>query len=88
MNGIYRRKFCFKDYIDFYDSYEHNNHKLKTFKVNFISDTFDDFVDDLLTSDIDLLKGELDLLIMQYLFQSINLESLNNGFEENDTLAA
>lgn len=56
--------------------------------MNFISDTFDDFVDDLLTSDIDLLKGELDLLIMQYLFQSINLESLNNGFEDNDTLAA
>ena len=50
--------------------------------------SFDIFVDDIISSENNLLKGELDLLIMQYLFQSINLESLNNGFEENDTLAA
>ena len=42
--------------------------------MNPLSDTFDDFIDDIINSDINLLKGELDLLIMQQLFQSINLE--------------
>ncbi len=37
---------------------------------------FNDFVDDLLSSDTDLLKYELDFLLMQYLFQSIDLEAL------------
>ena len=41
--------------------------------MNPLSDTFDDFVDDLLSSDVDLLKGELDLLIMQHWFSSIDL---------------
>ena len=61
--------------------------------MNPLSDTFDDFIDDIINSDINLLKGELDLLIMQQLFQSINLESINNlysnnEFQENDNLAA
>ena len=30
--------------------------------MNPLSDTFDDFVDDLLSSDVNLLKGELDFL--------------------------
>ena len=41
--------------------------------MNLLSDTFDVFVDDLLSSDVDLLKGELDLLLMQHLFNSIDL---------------
>ena len=39
-------------------------------------EVFNDFVDDLLSSDENLLKYELDFLLMQYLFQSIDLELL------------
>ena len=54
-----------------------------------LSDTFDDFVDDLLLSDINLLKGELDFLLMQHLYNSIDLKRINNNeIENNETLAA
>ena len=57
--------------------------------MNLLSDTFDDFVDDLLSSDINLLKGELDFLLMQHLFNSIDLKSINKTeIEDNDSLAA
>ena len=57
--------------------------------VNPLSDTFDDFVDDLLSSDVDLLKGELDFLVMQHLFNSIDLMRINKTeIEDNDSLAA
>jgi len=57
--------------------------------VNPLSDTFDDFVDDLLSSDFDLLKGELDFLLIQHLFNSIDLNLLNKSeIEDEDTLAA
>ena len=57
--------------------------------MNFLSDTFDDFVDDLLSSDFDLLKGELDFLLMQYLFNSVDLKSINKiKIEDNESLAA
>ena len=39
---------------------------------------FNYFVDDLLSSDVNLLNNELDLLLMQYLFNSIDLNSLKN----------
>ena len=42
-----------------------------------LSDTFDEFVDDLLSSDVNLLKGELDFLLMQQLFNSIDLKRIN-----------
>jgi len=45
--------------------------------VNPLLDTFDDFVDDLLSSDVDLLKGELDFLVMQHLFNSMDLKRIN-----------
>ena len=52
-------------------------------------DTFDDFVDDLLSSDVHLLKGELDCLLMQDLFKSIDLKLLNKiEIEDSETLAA
>ena len=44
-------------------------------------DTFDLFVDDIISSDNNLLKGELDLLLMQYIFESLDLNNLNNHFE-------
>ena len=54
-----------------------------------LSDTFDDFVDDLLSSDINLLKGELDFLLMQHLFNSIDLKLINNAeIDNNESLAA
>ena len=57
--------------------------------MNNFSDNFDDFVDDLLSSDVNLLKGELDFLLMQHLFNSIDLKLLNKTeIEESDSLAA
>ena len=57
--------------------------------MSFLPDTFDDFVDDLLSSDVNLLKGELDFLLMQYLFNSLDLKLINkNESEKNESLAA
>ena len=57
--------------------------------MNLLSDTFDDFVDDLLSSDVNLLKGELDFLLMQHLFKSIDLKHINKNETINDeSLAA
>jgi len=57
--------------------------------VNPLSDTFDDFVDDLLSSDFNLLKGELDFLLMQHLFNSIDLKLINKTeIEDSESLAA
>ena len=54
-----------------------------------LSDTFDDFVDDLLSSDVNLLKGELDFLLMQHLFNSIDLKLINKfEVEDNESLSA
>ena len=54
-----------------------------------LSDTFDDFVDDLLSSNANLLKGELDLLLMQDLFNSTDLKFINKTeIEDNESLAA
>ena len=57
--------------------------------MNPLSNTFDDFVDDLLSSDVNLLKGELDFLLMQHLFNSIDLKLVNNTkIEDDEQLAA
>ena len=57
--------------------------------VSPLSDTFDDFVDDLLSSDVNLLTGELDFLLMQYLFNSTDLKCINKTeIEDNESLAA
>ena len=54
-----------------------------------LSDTFDDFVDDLLSSDVNLLKGELDFLLMQHLFNSIDLKLINKTeVDDNQSIAA
>ena len=47
-------------------------------------DTFDIFIDDLISSDIDLLKSELDFLIIQHIFKSIDLDDLKNMKYIND----
>ena len=57
--------------------------------MNLLSDTFDDFVDDLLSSDVNLLKGELDFLLMQHLFNSIDLKFIKkNEILDDESLAA
>ena len=57
--------------------------------MNPLSDTFDDFIDDLLLSDVNLLRGELDYLLMQHLFNSIDLKLINKTeIDENESLAA
>ena len=57
--------------------------------MNPIPETFDDFVDDLLSSDVNLLKGELDFLLMQHLFNSIDLKLINkNETNDDQSLAA
>ena len=57
--------------------------------MNSLSDTFDDFVDDLLSSDVNLLKGELDYLLMQHLFNSEDLQRIKKTeVEVNESLAA
>ena len=52
--------------------------------MNLLTDTFDDFVDDLLSSDVNLLKGELDFLLMQHLFDSIDLKLINKNETQDD----
>ena len=57
--------------------------------MNLLSDTFDDFVDDLLLSDVNLLKWELDILLMQHLFNSTDLKCFNKTeIQDNESLAA
>ena len=57
--------------------------------MNFLSDTFDYFVDDLLESDVDLLKGELDFLLIQHIFNTIDLKNIKTTkFKNNDSIAA
>ena len=66
-----------------------DNVKNKILIVRTVSDTFDDFVDDLISSNINLLKGELDFLLMQHLFNSIDLKLINKtDIEDNESLAA
>jgi len=63
--------------------------KKKFLIVNLLSDNFDYFVDDLLSSDVNLLKGELDFLLMQHLFNSIDLKLINkNETLDDESLAA
>ena len=57
--------------------------------MNSYSDTFDYFVDDLLASDFNLLKGEFDFLLMQHLFNSIDLSFIEKPeLTDNDSIAA
>ena len=47
--------------------------------INSELDSFDVFVDDIISSDKNLLKGELDILLMQYIFNSLELENFNES---------
>ena len=41
-------------------------------------EAFDLFVDDIISSEDNLLKGELDFLLMQYIFESLELDNLDD----------
>ena len=57
--------------------------------MNTFLDSFDEFVDDVISSDFILLNSELDLLIMQHLFHSIDLDFIKNiELQDIDNLAA
>ena len=57
--------------------------------MNPLSDTFDDCGDDLLWSDVHLLKVELDFLFMQHLFNSIDLNRINKTeIKDSESIAA
>ena len=52
-------------------------------------DSFDNFVDDIISSNENLLKGELDILLMQYIFNSLELDNLQKvDLNSSDLLAA
>tara|TARA_B100000212_G_scaffold300611_1_gene246019 strand:+ start:121 stop:312 length:192 start_codon:yes stop_codon:yes gene_type:complete len=42
-------------------------------------ETFDIFVDDIISSEDNLLKGELDYLLMQHIFESLELNNFKNN---------
>ena len=42
-------------------------------------ESFDLFVDDIISSEDNLLKGELDYLIMQHIFESLELDKLKDN---------
>ena len=48
-------------------------------------EVFDFFVDDIISSEDNLLKGELDFLLMQYIFDSLDLDNFNY-YEKNKNL--
>ena len=50
--------------------------------------TFNYFVDDLLSSEVNLLNNEFDLLLMQHLFNSIDLDLLKNMDIEEELIVA
>ena len=41
-------------------------------------EAFDIFVDDIISSEDDLLKAELDFLLMQHIFESLELDKLKD----------
>ena len=49
-------------------------------------ETFENFVDDIISSDENLLKGELDILLMQYIFNSLELDNFENIDKDADDL--
>tara|TARA_B100000900_G_scaffold312721_1_gene271523 strand:+ start:532 stop:705 length:174 start_codon:yes stop_codon:yes gene_type:complete len=51
-------------------------------------EAFDLFVDDIISSEDNLLKGELDFLLMQYIFDSLDLNNFSNSEDYDETYQA
>ena len=48
-------------------------------------DAFDMFVDDIISSEDNLLKGELDYLIMQHIFESLELDKFKDNNKSSNS---
>ena len=48
-------------------------------------EAFDMFVDDIISSEDNLLKGELDYLIMQYIFESLELDNFDDNNKSSNS---
>ena len=46
-------------------------------------EAFDLFVDDIISSEDNLLKGELDFLLMQHIFESLELDNFKDNNESS-----
>ena len=58
-----------------------------TERMNKEIESFDMFVDDIISSEDNLLKGELDFLLMQYIFESLELDTFKDfdkSFKKGD----
>ena len=64
----------FNDWLIKQVSYISDNFYLRMSKE---LEAFDMFVDDIISSEDNLLKCELDYLIMQYIFESLELDNFN-----------
>ena len=64
----------FNDWLIKQVSYINDNFYLRMSKE---LEAFDMFVDDIISSEDNLLKCELDYLIMQYIFESLELDNFN-----------
>ena len=49
-------------------------------------ETFDMFVDDIISSEDNLLKGELDFLLMQFIFDSLELDNFEDYNKSSKSL--
>ena len=48
-------------------------------------EAFDMFVDDIISSEDNLLKGELDFLLMQHIFESLELDNFKDNNESSNS---
>ena len=48
-------------------------------------EAFDMFVDDIISSKDNLLKGELDYLLMQHIFESLELDNLKDNNKSSNS---
>ena len=48
-------------------------------------EAFDNFVDDIISSEENLLKGELDFLLMQFIFESLELDNFKDYNKANES---
>ena len=48
-------------------------------------ESFDMFVDDIISSKDNLLKGELDYLLMQHIFESLELDNLKDNNKSSNS---
>ena len=73
----------FNDWLIKQVSYSNDNFYLRMSKE---LESFDMFIDDIILSEDNILKGELDYLLMQHIFESLELDDFkdNKSSSSND----